>query len=237
MLHVAAEATRQGVEHHCRFAFCLVAVLSSTALPAWAAGGSHAVDDAVLLEPGQCQIETWFDRAAGSARSLAHVGPACRVGEVELGLNIDRERRAGALSTTTFGPQVKWAVALNDDWSAGIVLSATGRNRTPRYLGSTVVIPVTWRASESVLAHLNVGRDIRRADRDTHRGGLALEWAPLETCSFVAERFRESGVNYWRTGARWSLTSTASVDLSRAGAVGGGAPPWWTLGVNWAFAR
>lgn len=220
--HAPAEGTTHGVGRHCRFAVGVLATLSRAA----------------LLEPGQCQIETWFDRATGSAHSLLHVGPACCVGEVELGRNVDRERRAGTPSTTAFGPQVKWAVALNDDWSASIVLSTTGRNRSPRYLGSTVVIPVTWRVGEPVLVHLNVGRDIRRADRDTYRGGgLALEWAPLETCSFVAERFRDNGGNYWRTGARWALTSTSSVDLGRAGGVGGSALLWWTLGVNWAFAR
>ncbi len=237
MLPVRSKTAPKGVEQPCRLALCLVALLSSTTLPAGAAGGSHSVDDAVLLEPGQCNIELWFDRATGGARSLAHVGPACRIGEVELGLNADREHGAGTSSATTFGPQVKWAATLNDDWSAGIVLSATGRNHSPRYLGSTVVVPVTWRASEAVLTHVNVGRDIRRGARDTQRGGLALEWAPLESCSFVAERFRESGANYWRAGARWTLTSTASVDLSRAGALSGSASPWWTLGVNWAFAR
>lgn len=236
-LPVPCEATPRGIEPLFRLGLGLFATLSSMALPAWAAGGSHSVDDAVLLEPGQCQIETWFERATGGARSLAHVGPACRVGEVELGLNVDREHRAGTSSSTTFGPQVKWALALNDDWSAGIVWSATGRNRSPRYLGGTVVLPVTWRASEAVLAHLNVGRDIRHGDRDTHRGGLALEWAPLEACSFVTERFRESGGNYWRASARWALTSTASIDLGRAAALGGSAPSWWTVGVNWAFAQ
>ena len=207
------------------------------AAQACAAGGHHAVDDAALLEPGRCQVDTWFERETTGTRSLLHAGPVCRVGSVELGLNVDRLRFSGASVTTVFGPQIKWAVPLSENWSAGLLLSGTALDRAPHYLGSTLVIPVTWRASEAVLVHLNAGRDFRRSDRDSNRAGLALEWAPWESWSFVAERFRESGANLWRAGARWALTSTVTIDLSRASATGSGPPAWWTLGVTWGFDR
>ena len=72
----------------------LAALTSSLAAvsSAQAAGGHHAVDDAALLEPGQCQVETWFDHELGGERRLLHVGPGCRVGAVEFGLNFDRAR-------------------------------------------------------------------------------------------------------------------------------------------------
>jgi hypothetical protein len=46
---------------------------------AHAAGGHHAVDDASILEPGQCQVESWVDRENGGNRSTLHAGTACRV--------------------------------------------------------------------------------------------------------------------------------------------------------------
>lgn len=222
--------------------FVLSALLASVAIlgagaPARAAGGHHAVDDAAILDPGQCQFETWVDRERGGARTLLHLGPACRVGPVELGLNADRVHLSGAGSVTTAGPQVKWATAIDERLSAGIVVSASWQEGAPRYLGSTVVLPVTWRAGETLLVHVNAGRDLRAGADDENRAGVALEWAPLPAWSFVAERFRESRTNYWRAGARWVFTEALNVDLSHARSLDRGVPAWWTLGLTWAFDR
>ena len=75
-----------------------------------AVAGHFAVDDAALLEAGQCQLDTWVERE-GSARSLLHVGPACRIGPVELGLNADRTQSSGQKPATIVGAQIKWAAA------------------------------------------------------------------------------------------------------------------------------
>ena len=40
----------------------LLACLLGLTGHAYAAGGHHAVEDAALLEPGQCQVEFWHDR-------------------------------------------------------------------------------------------------------------------------------------------------------------------------------
>jgi hypothetical protein len=53
------------------------------------------------MEVGQCQFETWLED--GREHHLQHLGPACRVGAVELGLNLDRYNLAGAAPST-------WAV-------------------------------------------------------------------------------------------------------------------------------
>ena len=70
----------------------------------------------------------------------------------------------------------------------------------------------------------------------TKRAGVALEWAPAAAWSLVAERFRESSVNYWRAGARYALNSAVNVDLSQSRG-SNGAPIRWTLGVTWVFER
>lgn len=58
-------------------------VLIASVPRARAAGGHHAVDDAAILEPGQCYIETWLGRETRGARRLLHAGPACRVAGVD----------------------------------------------------------------------------------------------------------------------------------------------------------
>lgn len=202
-----------------------------------AAGGSHAVDDAAILDGGQCQLETWVDRETGGARSAFHVGPACRVGPVELGLNVDRASTAEDGSIVLGGPQIKWAYPLGDRWSTGIVLSATWENRAPRFVGSTLVIPVTWQASETLAVHANLGRDFLRDESDTARVGAALEWAPSQTWSFVAERFREFERIFWRASARYALSPSVNVDLSRARGLNGASLEWWMVGLAWVFDR
>lgn len=205
---------------------------------AQAAGGHHAVDDAALLEPGQCQVETWADRERGGARTLVHVGPACRVGPVELGLNLDRMRQTGEGAVAVAGPQLKWAVPLTTSLSAGVALAAAWQDGSgPRFAGSTVVFPLTWQAAETLAVHVNLGRDFRRQGADTNRSGAALEWAATPQWSLVAERFRESAANFGRLGARYAVNDAVSVDLSHARGLSGGAPAWWTLGLNWTFER
>ena len=200
-----------------------------------AAGGHHSVDDAAILDPGQCQVETW------SGQRLAHLGPACRVGPVELGLNLEREHHADGRTVRT-GPQIKWAFALTDTLSTGVLASATWQRndneRTSlRLTDSSLVIPVTWQFDDQWRAHLNLGRDFHRAQPSTSHSGAAIEWAALPALSLVAERFREGGRNAWRAGLRWAAAPALNVDLSHARDLRHDGPRGWTLGLTWAFAR
>jgi len=221
-----------------RFEQCMALLLGVAAASAsHAAGGHHAVDDAALLEPGRCQIETWHDHGLGTGRSLLHLGPACRVGAVELGVDVNRVRAAGSGTTTVTGAQVKWARAINADWSAGVVFGVAGHDGAPQFLGSALVVPVTWKASETLLAHANIGRDFRHGQSDSRRTGIALEWTALATASFVAERFDEGGASFWRAGARWAITPALDFDISRASGLGHAGSAWWTVGLTWVFSR
>lgn len=216
----------------------LCAGLAGTAHPAWAAGGHHAADDAAMLEPGQCQLETWFERETGTTRRLLHLGPACRLGPVELGLNLDRQRLADAGTTSTLvGSQLKWAQALGERLSVGLALSASWQSRAPRYQGSTLVLPLSLQLSDHWLAHINLGRDFRAGQADGSRAAAALEWSPQAAWSLIGECFRDGGTNHWRLGGRWNLTPGLSLDLSRAQGPGAQPAAWWTLGLNLVIDR
>ena len=145
-----------------------------------AAGGHHAIEDAAILEPGQCHVETWVERADAARRRLLHVGPACRLGFAEVALNLDRNLDADGSSTATaYGPQIKWAGAWGEHTSVGALWSATWLNRSPRLLGQTLVLALSWKASDSLAVHLNAGRDVLAGAPDLTRAGAALEWTPL----------------------------------------------------------
>ena len=215
--------------------FALVCLVGG-AMPSHAAGGHHAVDDAAILEPGTCQVEVWVDRASGGRGTLLHGGPACRVGAVELSLNLDRFQADGAGAVSAGGPQLKWARELAPALSAGIVLSAGLRDHAPNFIGGSVVVPVTWQVGESLRIHVNAGRDFLRGGPDLSRSGAAVEWMATSSWSLVAERFREVRLDFWRAGIRYAPHSDISVDLSRAEGLAG-APARWAVGLTVAFQR
>ena len=206
-------------------------------LCAQAAGGHHAVDDAAVLDVGKCKLELWAERETGGARSLHHVGTGCRVGPVELSLNLDKEKQATVDVATSVGPQIKWVYALNEAVSVGAVASARFNSQSPRYASSTLVLPLTWRATDTLSAHLNWGRNFLRGGVGQPRGGVSLEWAPVSDVSLVAERFREAANNSTRVGARYALTPEVKLDISRARSLNAGGVSWWTAGLIWEFGR
>ncbi len=198
-----------------------------------AVGGHFAVDDAALLDPGQCQVEAWLERDPG-ARTLSHVGPACRVGAVELAVNADHFR--DDVSSTLVGPQIKWARAIDERTSVGAVALAGWSGRTARAATTGAYAIVTVRFAERVLLHVNGGRDWFAAKSPTSRAGVALEWQAAPDWSLIGERFRQIGLTASRIGVRWQASRAVSIDLSRAGGTGTALDPWWTLGANWTFA-
>jgi len=203
---------------------------------AWAAGGHYAVGDAVILEPEACQVEFWIDKAADGRGTLLHAGPACRVGPVELGLNLDYFHAGGSGTFTAGGLQLKWARELLPGLSAGIALVAAVRDHEPNFIGTTVVLPLTWQANESLRVHVNAGRDFVRGAANLSRSGAAVEWDASANWSLVAERFREVGLDFWRAGIRCAPHPDLSIDLSRAEGMAG-APNRWAFGLTFAFSR
>lgn len=203
--------------------------------PVRAAGGHHAVDDAVLLEPGQCQVETWAED--GREHHLQHVGPACRLGSVEAGLNLDRYSLGGNGPVRLAGLQLKWATELMPGLSWGAVWGANWQNTAPRFTGQSLLLPLSWAPREDLALHLNLGRDFHPGLRDHTRYGVALEWQPTPQWQGLAEYWSDGLRQRQRLGLRYLLSDSLSLDLSRARARTAPRDSWWTLGVNWVFAH
>jgi hypothetical protein len=203
---------------------------------AWAAGGHHGVDDAAILEPGACELESWFTGARGGER-LLHAGAGCRVGPVELGLASEYARQGGA-SQANHGLQAKWAQAVAEGLSVGASFGpAWQAHAAPRYQGISFAALATWAPRDDLALHLNLGRDLVHGGRDLARHGVAAEWRPHQRWSFVAERYLEERAHFVRAGARWSIGEGWSLDLSRAHRLSGPGASAWTLGVSWVLDR
>lgn len=212
------------------------ASLNLFAAHALAAGGHFDVDDATVLDPGRCQYEAWIVRAPAAVTTVAHLGPGCRVGPVEVGLNLDRWAGASE-SRTLLGPQLKWVVdPLVDKLSTGIAWSAsydvTNRGRPAQ----TLYVPFTWAAAEKFWVHANIGLDRDFEGTRWRRQGLSGEWAASDKFTFIGERVKIVGSWTSRLGGRFNVSETLSIDLSAA-RFGPRAERVYVIGLNQEFAR
>jgi hypothetical protein len=213
------------------------AALLQFAPAAHAAGGHFDVDDATLLAPRRCQVEAWWLRAPAANAGVWHLGPACRVGPVELGLNAERVAATDG-HRDLVGPQLKWAtnpalgpVALGIVAAAGFDVSHGGRTAW------TIYAPLTWNAITDVLAlNLNFGIDRGAVGPRTRRVGASVEWVLNEKFTVLAERGRVGGEWASRLGARIALGDASSLDISAARA-GPQAVRVYAIGLNHEFGR
>lgn len=199
-----------------------------------AAGGHFAVDDAAILDPGKCQVEVWRD-GADHIGSVWHIGPACRVGPVELAVNADRVDVRDRPTQTLLGPQIKWAASIDDRLSIGLVAVATRRDATPRYVGTTLYVPLTVQLAESLHMHVNVGQDWLQDGPDRGRGGVSFEWQATPAWALIGERFRQLGGDFARVGVHWQPGDAIGFDLSRARGLGAASTSGRAIAASWAF--
>lgn len=216
-----------------RLAIAWLASLAGLLLPmgGWAAGGHHAVDDATLLEPGQCQLEAWAEAARG--HRLQHLGPACHVLGLEAGLNLDRDA-AGAHGA---GLQLKWARELRPGLGAGLIWATGWQAGATRFAGQMLLLPLSWTPHEDLALHLNLGREFRPHGADASRYGAALEWRVAARWQAMVEGWRDALGPQRRLGLRYAAGERVSIDLSRAQAPDACRGAWWTLGLNWVTDR
>jgi len=198
-----------------------------------AAGGHHAVDDAAVLDNGQCQFETWLDHRAGGGR-LLHLGPGCGWAGFEWGLNLDRWR-AGAERGSDLGVSGKFARPWGEHCSLGGVaaLGWSKAGEARRFAGGSLLLPVSCSLGSRSL-HLNLGRDLRRGAPDAWRSGLALEQGLGASWQLMAEAWREPDARRWRTALRWSREAW-TIDVGRQQPFGDRHASVWTLGVGLVF--
>ncbi|HEU5294733.1 MAG TPA: hypothetical protein VFU71_08080 [Burkholderiaceae bacterium] len=211
-------------------AVAIVCVLA--AHTAAAMGGHFDVDDASVLAPGRCQVELWA--LHGEEARLGHVGPACRVGPVELGLSLERVSGDDG-RVNLVGAQIKWVTTLWPQVDAGIAVSALRDTTRGREL-YTVYAPVTWSLSRAVQLHANVGGDRNGEGRHTSRLGVAGEWTIDERFTLLGERFRLLDAIATRAGVRIALGEQASIDVSGA-RISGSGNRVWGLGLTVEFGR
>ena len=216
---------------------CLIVALLAMIVcgEAHAAGGHFDVDDAYVLDPGRCQVESWLVRLPRSGGAVQHVGPSCRAGMVEVGFNADRLSLRDGL-TLGVGPQFKWVSgSWRDLLTIGLACSATW-NTSAGKLAESCYVPASWLVVDGLWLHANAGVDRARSGGTTKRQGGSAEWAVDGRLTLLVERIRFDRQGSARLGARWTLAPTISLDGSVA-RIGTERMRTFTLGLNVEFYR
>lgn len=211
----------------------VIAFTLALAGPAASAMGGHFdVDDADVLAPGRCQVELWAVR--GEVARIAHIGPACRVGPLEIGVHFERlsgEER----SDRVVGVQLKAAAHWLADVQVGVVAAAS-RATTEDVSLLTLFAPVTWSLGADVRLNGSLGVDHLSTRGSTVRAGIGGEWAFHEHVTLLAERLRAFDETLTRLGIRIVLGEQTSIDFSGA-RISGSGNRVWGLGLNVEFGR
>ena len=213
-----------------RHVVALTLALSGSA--ASAMGGLFDVDDASVLAPERCQVETWAMRS--ESVHLAHVGPGCRVGPLEISLTFERLSR-GERADRIAGAALKAVTGWLPQVDVGLVGSAS-RDTTSGVNLLTAYVPLTWSVSSAVQLHANLGADRLGEHGTTKRLGIAGEWALDERFTLLAERLDALDLIVTRIGLRMALGEQASIDVAGARISGSGSR-LWGLGLTFEFGR
>lgn len=211
------------------------ASLLLAAATARAAGGHFEVDDATVLATGHCAAETWLTTERGPAARTQHLGPACRWGASEWGLNLDRSASGG--HTTATGAQWKWvADPAARRFSVGAVAAAGREAGSARGWQTSWYVPATvWLGQEGeVQMHFDAGHDHDPQTGGHGRAGAAVDYVLSDPWMLTVERRTLLGHWLSRGGLRYALTPFLSFDASVAGQAGRRV---LALGVNWEWER
>jgi hypothetical protein len=202
---------------------------------AMAAGGHFAVDDANILEAGNCKVEGWLS-SEDRGEKLAHAGTGCRVGPIELTGSVIYAREVAGDSATGYGLQGKWATPVGPGFSAGLLVANSWQAHDhPPWAGGTVSTLFTWTPVDDLAFHLNIGRDYVNRGRNMAHSGVAVEWSAKPGWLVVGERFVQLETQYLRAGLRWAANEALNVDFSRAYSLSGRFGSIWTIGASWQF--
>ncbi len=223
---------------------CVPAVRPAGLALAWlAAGAAHAgspmvVDDAGIVAPGSCQLESWRRQSRPATEIWAL--PACNLGSgLELTAGGAVLTARGARAEREVLVQAKTLLRPLDDGGWGIALAVGG----VRHVGTGTTdmyayLPATRAfAGDALLVHANLGWLREGASRRDHLSwGVGSEWRLARRTSLLAETFgQDAGRPSWQAGVRhWLLPERLQLDATCGNRLGDGAGQRWVaIGLRW----
>ena len=199
-------------------------------------------DDARMVDPGACQVETWRRTLKGSREFWAF--PACNPGgrlELTLGGNDIPDGNGGRGSDFVFqGKSIVRPLETNG-WAWGLAAGVVGHNDRAPGQGTMAnryfYVPVSVSFfDDHIVTHINVGgQDNRDTGRRVATWGLGGEFNFTPRFALIAEtygddqtrQFYQTGVRFWVIPQHWQIDATVG---SQAGSWS--SSRWFSLGVR-----
>lgn len=227
-------------------AACAAVVLFGGALaPSAHAARPMITDDARLVDPKACQVESWLRVNRGRPDELWAI-PSCNpTGNLELALGGSVTRDGSSFSggdslaqaKTLFRPLTPggfgWGLTV------GIANSPAAGNEINLIDNYYAYLPMSRSfGQDEVVVHLNLGA---RHDRDVHRTrgtwGLGTEVKLFGGTQLIAETFGDSGARpFGHAGLRvWLVPDRLQVDTTLGARMSSGAQAerWVSVGLRW----
>ena len=196
-------------------------------------------DDARLVDPKACQIESWARRNQDGTNEF-WAQPACNpTGNLELTVGGAITRESGGASRTS--AQVLQGKTLfkklePNGWGLGV---AVGTVRDPHAPGSRSwysYVPASFSfADDRFVLHTNLGWQREQDTRRNHvTWGLGSETQLSERAYLVAETFGAGdGKPHYQVGVRyWVIPDRVQVDTTYGNRMGGGGDRWFSVGLR-----
>ena len=210
----------------------------------FAAAGAHAgrpavTDDARVLDPQSCQLETWLRHNEGSG--AYYFMPACNPGFGELHVGAAWMRAGGEEHLSDVALQFKTLLKPweGHGWALGL---SVGTDRLPRLEKANswpgdyyLNVPFTFGSEDTWLVHVNAGvlRE-RELGKTAGTWGLAGEFAPLAGLTIIPEMFAsDRGQPFYQLGAAYEVVKNrVQLDGSYGSRVRSPGARYFTLGVK-----
>lgn len=212
--------------------------------------GAHAArpmitDDARLVDPRACQVESWVRHNRAGADELWAI-PSCNpTGNLELAIGGALVRDAGRVSTgnslvqakTLFRPLtpggIGWGLAVGAAHDPAIDSVANLIDNFYAYVPVSASL-----GADAVVLHLNVGAlHDRHAHRTRGTWGLGTEVALGRGLQLIAETFGQGGERpFGHAGLRiWLVPDRLQVDTTFGTRLGSGGRDdrWLSVGLRW----
>ncbi|QWT21415.1 hypothetical protein KPL74_05285 [Bacillus sp. NP157] len=177
---------------------------------AHASGGSYAVDDASVVGAGQCQVESWL-RAWSKGSDGVHSVPACGIGPLEFGLDLETGQRVRGIGAS---PAVKWQLRDGDDKGVGVALVANVSYSSGRQRDAQSYVATTFGLDDARrwMVALNAGTDRTRGETTHALYGVGLSYALTQRWAWLVERLWTHRAIADQTGVRLAF-GDSSLDL------------------------
>lgn len=202
---------------------------------AWAAGGHHAVDDATMLERGECHVESWYEFLRGGD-GLLQIGPGCNIGGVEWTFSYERARFDDGSSLNAYTPEAKYAHALDDNWAVAGAIGATYAAANSRWQTMELRLPVTYFLGDIAAIHATAAHFFERGGDNVWFWGVASDITLPADFELLLETFREDNEWFGRVGLRYFLPVEGLIaDISHAASERSEGEHITTLGLTWEF--